>query len=773
MVYSQKVPIAVWEDHGGGFTARVLGVDDGTAYATTAAEAVEQLRRLMRWREAQEDGWRLGDMDDLQLSSVEIKIRPEYPSETGAFTCDDQLRLRVPYVQAQTDSQTLICVLPTLESWFFCHVGDQVDALVSEQALRQLQGMTPAQLARFRPPKQITLTSVMVRRRQRSPAAQPPELPALRMVAEPLGDRIWRRRVPRAWERDVEINDLVARLTSTRSSLLLVGEGGAGKTTLLAEAVRRVERMPDEEEDADEASGIDDVTGRSERPTPRSPRYWGTGGARLIAGMQYLGQWEERCERVIDDLAEIGGVLCISNLLELLRYGGSTPNESVAAFMRPYVERGELRLVAEATPSEVTACRRLLPGLIELFQRVPVNPLSAESSQRALRQMVKSWSLNAKVAIDDDVVPTADRLYRRFQPYLSQPGPAARLLRGLVDKAEAERLERVDRPQVLEHFKRETGLSERLLVDEQALPFTEVRDALRAQVIGQPAGCDAAARVVTAFKTGLNDPRRPLGVLLFCGPTGVGKTELAKSLSRYLFGSGVGADSRLVRLDMSEYGGFGAAHRLLNQASGEPAAWLERVRSTPFVVLLFDEIEKAAPEVFDVLLGALDEGRLTDRYGRTTTLRSAVIILTSNLGVEQSSPVGFDAERPGGFERAVSQFFRPEFFNRLDAVVTFQPLGPSTIREITAKELGALAHREGLAKHELRLAWSDAVVELLAREGFAPRYGARPLQRVVEQRVVAPLARWLVDRASTGAPVRGVGVRLDVDAAGRISVREI
>jgi ATP-dependent Clp protease ATP-binding subunit ClpC len=194
---------------------------------------------------------------------------------------------------------------------------------------------------------------------------------------------------------------------------------------------------------------------------------------------------------------------------------------------------------------------------------------------------------------------------------------------------------------------------------------------------------------------------------------------------------------------------------------------VKRVRRQPFVVVLLDEIEKAAPEVLDALLGVLDEGRLTDRFGRTTTFRSAVIVMTSNLGAERSATLGFNASAEVDFERIALQTFRPEFFNRIDSIITFQPLAPAAIRLLAHRELQAVAQREGLAKLSLRLTWSDAVVERLAVIGYDARYGARPLQRAIEQLVVAPLARLLL----TDTAASQTGVQLDVQGANEIVCR--
>jgi ATP-dependent Clp protease ATP-binding subunit ClpC len=537
---------------------------------------------------------------------------------------------------------------------------------------------------------------------------------------------------------------------------------------VLAQAVRRSQRSKSEAKDNRE---------QPDEGNERPGQFWGTSGQQLIAGMQYLGQWEERCERVIDELSESTGVLCVENLLELVRVGGGgEPGGSVAAFFQPYLERGELRMVAEATKAELDACRRLLPAFADSFQVIRVPEFSPANARTVLDRLLADGGRNLRLDLEPGLADLIYRLFRRFQPYAAFPGRSVAFVRRLFDdvsRKTAVRPVTVDdvhqRPggqlnflsarDVIAEFQRETGLPEQLLRDDLTLPHADVLADFRNSVLGQESACQAAAGVVTTLKTGLNDPRRPLGVLLFCGPTGVGKTEMAKALARYLFGAS-GASDRLLRLDMSEYAGPGAAQRLMMSADGGPSDFIKRARRQPFVVVLLDEIEKAAPEVHDALLGVLDEGRLTDRFGRETTFRSAVIVMTSNVGGERAQVMGFDADVQPSFERVVLENFRPEFVNRIDAIVTFQPLGRDTIARLVVRELESLAGREGLTKANLRLAWDEKVVEHVAHAGFDLRYGARPLQRAFEQLVVAPLARWLLEHPQ----VHGSTIMLNLEA---------
>ena len=293
---------------------------------------------------------------------------------------------------------------------------------------------------------------------------------------------------------------------------------------------------------------------------------WLTNGARLIAGMQYLGQWEERCEEVINELNELQGILCVENLLELVLAAGK-PESSIAAFLSAYIDAGELRLIGEATAQEWDACQRLLPGFASLFETHPVQPMPDDNAQRLLADLYKELARNSRLTVAEDVGQTTHRLFKRFLPYQTLPGRSPQFAADLI-AAKALAGEPASRTvtadDVYLKFGEFSGLPQSLLHDEQLIDFDQTADQLALRVIGQPEACRAAAEVITRMKAGLNDPTRPLGVLLFCGPTGVGKTELAKALGAYLFDVDKHAD-RLIRLDMSEYSGFGAAERLLLQ----------------------------------------------------------------------------------------------------------------------------------------------------------------------------------------------------------------
>jgi ATP-dependent Clp protease ATP-binding subunit ClpC len=746
-----RFPIVVWQDAQGYFTALAMSDDvEGPPAATAFAadRARQQLKDYLTWLYEREP-WRGSTaLVELDLKQLTVQVRAEYHAQGRVFACSEPFALRVPCVTAREPDGPLFAALPTLDLRFCYHEPSALASLVSEYVQQELKGSSPGKLARFVPPANLELDEIVIRIKDGPPRrTAKQEFPTLDLVAEPLDDRAARRRFARAWLRESEAARVAGQLKNTRANLLLVGPTGVGKTTLLAEAVRQLDRSPST------SSGANGNLDQQERL-----RFWLTSAGRLIAGMRYLGQWEARCQAVIAELGQASGVLCIENLLDLSLAGGQDAGDGLAMFLAPYLERGELRLVAEATANELTALRRYLPGLVDLFQIVEVAPLGRTAALDLLDRLALARRQQAGVTVADGVPALAYDLFRRFAPYDTFPGETVRFFGDLLDRA-GKQDGHVTAAAAIDGFVRRTGLPEGLLRDDLPIAFEEVLAEFRREVIGQEEACQAAARLVVTFKAGLNDPQRPLGVLLFCGPTGVGKTQLAKALSRYFFGHGEKQD-RLVRLDMSEYGGFDAAERLLGGPGGPPSELVKRVRQQPFVVVLLDEIEKAAGEVFDVLLGLFDEGRLTDTYGRTTNFRSAMIIMTSNLGADAPPPAGFDPTAQPPYEGAVTAFFRPEFYNRIDAVVRFTPLAHDDVLAITRKELAEIASREGLLKRGLTIEATERLVEHLAALGFDARYGARPLQRVLERQVVSPLARWLLDHRD----VSRCGVRLDVYA---------
>jgi ATP-dependent Clp protease ATP-binding subunit ClpC len=735
-----RYPVLVVRDPGGAFTAVAVDEENLAGFGATSADARDDLKSFLDWHHRKNPWLPAPDFRDAELQTFKVSVRTEYRTDKRIYPSEEAVAVRIHCVTGRQESGQRLASLPLLGIRFTYHEPESLKGLVQRYVLQKLEGSTPEELARYLPPPQAELADVVVRMPREARSAAAVEAPGmLGRVAEPLGDRAVRKQFPRAWERDDEVKTLVRKLHREKANVLLVGEPGVGKTTVLVEAVREIEKVL-----AEEAK-------REEKAVPPR-RFWQTAAGRVIAGMKYLGQWEERVESLISELGEIEGILCVDRLLDLVRTGGIGPADSIASFLLPYLSRGELRLVAEATPSELDACRRLLPGLADVFQVVRIEPFDRAKALAVLDRQIETAKTNLRITVAPGVSDRIVQLFRRFMPYTVFPGQAAGFTRELLDRGPRERWAEITPAHAVTHFMARTGLPELFLRDEITLSRGDLLEQFREQVIDQPEASEAAVNVVLSFKAGLNDPNRPLGVLLFCGPTGVGKTEMAQTLARFFFGAGEAqAGARMIRLDMSEYAGFDAVERLVGPPHGEPSELIRKVRQQPFTVLLLDEIEKASPDVFDVLLGVFDEGRLTDRFGRVTNFRSALIVMTSNLGADRQASFGFDANARPRYRDEAMAFFRPEFFNRLDAVVTFHPLGPETIRAITRKELAAIAAREGLQRAGLSIRWSERLVEHLAKVGFDARYGARPLQRTIEREVVAPLAKWLLERPARGA----------------------
>jgi ATP-dependent Clp protease ATP-binding subunit ClpC len=518
------------------------------------------------------------------------------------------------------------------------------------------------------------------------------------------------------WEREDDLQHLGWQLFDGQRSALVVGAPRVGKTSLIAEAARR----------------------------HRGVRVWHTQAGRLTARSPYLGQWQQQVDRVIDELESTGDVLWVEDLPELAAIGGDDPSSSVAAYLLPALRAGRIKLVGEATPEVADRLRLRFAAFADRLETFTLGPLDGARLAKVAELARQQHKQRAGVEIGESTGRLAVRLLDRFLRREQFPGKLVDLLAAAVTEAKSRQLTQVDDALLLQVLSRQTGLPAVLVDDRQALDPDELQSWFDARIQGQPDAVRAVVDVVSTFKAGLADPGHPLATLLFAGPTGVGKTATARALAAWAFGAGM-KEAPLVRLDMSEYQSPTQIDKLLGTSDGQPSELVRRVREHPFCVVLLDEIEKASPVFFDTLLGVLDQGTLTDARGRVVDFRNAVVILTTNLGVRSNAAPGFGGSSAGFDTSAIRAFFRPELLNRIDRVVAFRPLSADSIRKIAELELAAIELRPGVAQRGISLLFAPEVVDRVVRAGYDPLLGARPLQRAVEQLVVAAVARYLLE----------------------------
>jgi ATP-dependent Clp protease ATP-binding subunit ClpA len=587
--------------------------------------------------------------------------------------------------------------------------------------------------------------------------------PTLDRLGTPLHRLARRGELDPAFERDALVAELRGRLVRAaddrepREAVVLVGPTGAGKSAVIRELCRALLTSPPP-------------------PGEAAPPVFLIDGGRLIAGEGFSGDWQAQALAVLREAREARAILCVGHVLELLDAGKSAQSEqNVAQLLMPVLAAREISLLAEATTEEWARVEGRNAGFSRLWSVVRVDDPAPEIARRILVRVAEELGLEHDLAFAPGVVPEVLSLCARFRPYGALVGNAASFLRRLAgarDKSNAAHLGPVDALDAVAAFAAECGVPEKLLRDDVPLDPPAIRAFLEGRVKGQPAAVERVASVVSVIKANLADRKRPAAVLLFAGPTGVGKTELCKALGEVVFGD----RDRLVRLDMGEYGGADGLARLIG---GDGLGHLtSAVRRQPFSVILLDEIEKAHPAVFDALLGVLGEGRLTDGRGRLTDFRSTVFVLTSNIGADTwRASAGFlDTAGAGAaaahYRAEVRRFFRPELYNRLDDVVVFSPLGEPEIDRIIGRELERVAAREGLRRREVDLAVDEEGRRLLAARGVDARYGARPLRRVIERQLVAPVAEYLAAHPPRGAvrltaSAGEAGILLHAESLGR------
>ncbi len=581
----------------------------------------------------------------------------------------------------------------------------------------------------------------------------------------------------------------------TKNNPCLIGEPGVGKTAIVEGLAQRVvaEQVPE---------------------PMRGKRVVTLDMAGMVAGSKYRGEFEERIKRIIREVADSGDVLLfVDELHTIIGAGGAEGALDASNILKPSLSRGEIQLIGATTIEEYRKYIEKDPALERRFQPVRVEEPSEEETEEILRGLRPTYERHHGVQITDEAIKAAVKLSRRyindrFLPdkaidlideasarrqlgYYSDSGHVSELQEqydkllsdrehalqeGRIEDAKQLNQEKEALQLKLEREKKRirkkqqgrksvvteedvaqivsiwTKVPVQKLADQEGKKLLKLDQLLHHRVIGQEEAVQAVARAIRRSRAGLKSPNRPIGSFLFLGPTGVGKTELSKALADVVFGS----EQSMIRVDMSEYMEKHSVSRLVGSPPGyvgydEGGQLSEKVRRNPYSVVLFDEIEKAHPDVFNILLQVLDEGHITDGQGRKIDFKNTILIMTSNAGAQSivaPKHLGFGAgnDEKKNYEtmkssvlEEVRRIFRPEFLNRIDETIVFHALTEPDIRDIAGLLLDELRKR-CREQMQLELKFSPAVRQYIAKEGFDVKYGARPLRRAVQSKVEDMLA---------------------------------
>ncbi|MBK9206920.1 MAG: ATP-dependent Clp protease ATP-binding subunit [Anaerolineales bacterium] len=650
-------------------------------------------------------------------------------------------------------------------------------------------------------------------------ASNNPKTPLIDQLATDLTSKAEEKKLDPVIGRQKEIERVIQILARrTKNNPALIGEPGVGKTAIVEGLAQRI---------------ID-----GDVPAPlMNKRVLQLDVGSLVAGTMYRGQFEERLKRIIDELKTSGAILFIDEVHMLVGAGAAGSSVDAANILKPALSRGELQVIGATTLDEYRKHIESDAALERRFQPVQVDEPSEEETIQILKGIRGAYEEHHHLVISDEALEAATHLSSRYvterflpdkaidlidesssrvRMYKSPAAKHAKDLFGQLRQARQNRSlaqEEGNSEDIKEWEERESDLGQQIerlrtgwdranspvvtaediaevvsmwtgvplmqLAEAESQRLLKMEDELRKDIIGQEDAIVAISRAVRRARAGLKDPKRPIGSFMFLGPTGVGKTQLTKTLAKFMFGS----EDAAIQLDMSEFMERHTAARLVGAPPGyvgyEDAGQLtEALRRRPYSIIVFDEIEKAHPEVHNMLLQIMEEGHLSDAKGRKVDFRNAIIVMTSNIGadmIKNQTSLGFAMKRDEATEEKLSyddmrkklneslkRAFRPEFINRMDSVVIFRSLNKEDIQQIVSLELDKVSER--LKDHEFVLTASEEALSLLAAQGYDAEFGARPLRRVIQQKVEDPLS----DRVLAGEFVNGDAIKVDVNDDGEL-----
>ncbi|MFT7461152.1 MAG: ATP-dependent Clp protease ATP-binding subunit ClpC, partial [Planctomycetota bacterium] len=528
------------------------------------------------------------------------------------------------------------------------------------------------------------------------------------------------------------VQQMVAFLTAKQSrSVVVSGEPGVGKTTLIDLACKELDGL--------------------------GWKIFVSGATDLVAGQRYIGDLEQQVRTLSEFLqkSKEKWLWIVPRFHELYYIGKHEYSPmGILDMILPHVEAGRITVIGETQPRHYERVLQFRPALQIAMEQIRIQPEdTAYAIALAEKWIATKQNKTAWKEVDKHALKEAAWMAKQYLGNKEEPGNLMDFLKLTEKHFQAENSEGrpktgIQQGDFISALSGMTGLPLEILDDRQKLDLGDLSKAFQDQVLGQEEAVDVLTERIAMIKAGLTDPSRPAGVFLFVGPTGTGKTEIAKTLADFMFGS----PDRMIRLDMSEFQTADSMYRIFGGLGGDSIALVDQIRKNPFSVILLDEFEKSHPKVWDLFLQVFDDGRMTDPQGDTADFRHAIIIMTSNLGAGISSGAvpGFKPDAPGGYQvdkvfKELEGVFRPEFLNRIDRVVAFKPLSRGVVRKILRNELKKVLQRRGFRQRKWAVEWEDSALSFLMDKGFSETLGARPMKRAIEQYLLAPLAIAIVN----------------------------